>query len=246
MKQLRKYEFYILIIIVIIAILWIGYISLFREKEVYKDYSEKKANTDLDYVYSSEKVKNFFNTTIIDEIPQFNLEGSQVLKLNDKIIADYKEIRTNNDYIYNYKYYISNNIVSLIVDTTYSELGNTLYQTTKYYTYNYDLENDRVISNKELLDKYKLSDNDIKLFLENKYINYYLDMINEKMISDVQVSFYDFLEVKGIKNYLKNVSYAVEEGSLILYRPFLITTSYNDFKYFTKNNFRFVLVKNSE
>ncbi len=203
--------------------------SLFsQEKEV--DYTHLKKDSDREYI-------------VLDAtIPQFNLSSSGVSELNKKIEKDFLFYRGQIGVTYDIKSYLSSSILSLVVSFTYTEEGNTLYETTKYCTYNYDLENEVVLSDKELLDLYGLTTKQVKMFLEQKFKNFYYHQLSKQQI-DSSVTYSYFLQSKGIDNYMDNISFAVEKGSLICYRPFYITPINDDYKNFTIKDFRFVVVK---
>ena len=199
-----------------------------QEKAV--DYTHLKKDSDREYI-------------VLDAtIPQFNLSSSGVSELNKKIEKDFLFYRGQIGVTYDIKSYLSSSILSLVISFTYTEEGNTLYETTKYCTYNYDLENEVILSDKELLDLYGLTTKQVKKFLEQKFKNFYYHQLSKKQI-DSSSSYSYFLQSKGIDNYMDNTSFAVEKGSLVCYRPFYITPINDDYKNFTTKDFRFVVVK---
>ncbi len=220
---LGVFLFFVFLIIVFFSF------SLFsQEKEV--DYTHLKKDSDREYI-------------VLDAtIPQFNLSSSGVSELNKKIEKDFLFYRGQIGVTYDIKSYLSSSILSLVISFTYTEEGNTLYETTKYCTYNYDLENEVILSDKELLDLYGLTTKHVKKFLEQKFKNFYYHQLSKKQI-DSSSSYSYFLQSKGIDNYMDNTSFAVEKGSLVCYRPFYITPVNDDYKNFTTKDFRFVVVK---
>lgn len=220
--------FGLLLFLVLFFICFSIFASFFRDREV--DYTHLKKDYDKEYV-------------VLDStVPQFNLSSSGVSDLNKEIKKDFLFYRKQIGVTYDIKSYLSSSILSLVVSFTYTEEGNTLYETTKYCTYNYDLENEVVLSNQELLDLYGLTTKQVKMFLEQKFKNTYYYQLSKQQI-DSSVTYSYFLQSKGIDNYMDNISFSVEKGSLICYRPFYITPINDDYKNFTIKDFRFVVVK---
>lgn len=220
---LGVFLFFVFLIIVFFSF------SLFSQEKAV-DYTHLKKDSDREYI-------------VLDAtIPQFNLSSSGVSELNKKIEKDFLFYRGQIGVTYDIKSYLSSSILSLVISFTYTEEGNTLYETTKYCTYNYDLENEVILSDKELLDLYGLTTKHVKKFLEQKFKNFYYHQLSKKQI-DSSSSYSYFLQSKGIDNYMDNTSFAVEKGSLVCYRPFYITPVNDDYKNFTTKDFRFVVVK---
>lgn len=217
-----------LLFLVLFFICFSIFASFFRDRDV--DYTHLKKDYDKEYI-------------VLDStVPQFNLSSSGVSDLNKEIKKDFLFYRKQIGVTYDIKSYLSSSILSLVISFTYTEEGNTLYETTKYCTYNYDLENEVVLSDKELLDLYGLTTKQVKMFLEQKFKNTYYYQLSKQQI-DSSVTYSYFLQSKGIDNYMDNISFSVEKGSLICYRPFYITPINDDYKNFTIKDFRFVVVK---
>lgn len=217
-----------LLFLVLFFICFSIFASFFRDRDV--DYTYLKKDYDKEYI-------------VLDStVPQFNLSSSGVSDLNKEIKKDFLFYRKQIGVTYDIKSYLSSSILSLVISFTYTEEGNTLYETTKYCTYNYDLENEVVLSNQELLDLYGLTTKQVKMFLEQKFKNFYYHQLSKQQI-DSSVTYSYFLQSKGIDNYMDNISFSVEKGSLICYRPFYITPINDDYKNFTIKDFRFVVVK---
>lgn len=215
-------------IILFLVLFFFLFIIFSRDKVV--DYSYLKKDVNEEYI-------------VLDSIfPQFNLSSPGISDLNEKIKKDFLFYRGQIGVTYDVKSYLSSSVLSLVLSFTYTEEGNTLYETTKYCTYNYDLENETVLSDQELLDFYGLTSKQVKMFLEQKFKNIYYNQISKQQISS-STSYSYFLESKGIQNYMDNTSFAVEKGSLVCYRPFHITPINNDYNNFTSKDFRFVVVK---
>lgn len=224
----RPIVFGIFLFLVLFVVCFFLFSTFSRDSEI--DYSYLKKNRDEEYI-------------VLDStIPQFNLSSFGVDDLNEKIKKDFLFYSNQIGATYDIKSYLSFSVLSLVVSFTYTEEGNTLYETTKYCTYNYDLEKKDVLSNKELLGLYKLTSKQVNMFLEQKFKNFYYNQLSKHQI-DSSISYSYFLQSKGIDDYMDGVSFSIEKGSLICYRPFHITPINDDYKNFTTKNFRFVVVK---
>lgn len=211
-----------------------------------KDYSMMKEVAEQEYVYIKDKIYDSKLKRYVD-VPYLNINSEDAVKINENIIDTYNKIIINNGYTCNYSFYISSdNILSLVISTKYSEVDNTLYETYKYFTYNYDLKKNRYLSDEEVLKKFNVSDEKVEAFLENKFFNSYYLLVDKNIIDSTECSFKTFLEIKEINNMLDDVSYSIEGDSLIVYRPFAITSVFDDDKYFNENNFRYVVIDKSK
>lgn len=225
---------------IILLIMW------FVDNSNNGDYSKIKSVLDQDYVYIKEKLYDSNLKTYVD-VPYLNINSEDAIKINENILDNYKKIITNVGYSCNYNFYISsNNILSLVISAKYSEPDNTLYETYKYFTYNYDLKKNKYLDDEEILKIFDVNKEKVEAFLENKFFNSYYLLVDKDIIDSSECSFKTFLENKEINNMLDDVSYSIENDSLIVYRPFAITPAFDDDKYFDENNFRYIIIDNSK
>ena len=201
-----------------------------------KDYSALKLDTTKDFIFT-------ISTDDTIKIPQLNVRGESARSLNQEILTDYKRYQKKAGVSYSVESYESSPFLSVVLEVVYTEIGNTLYETTKYYTYNYDLQSEERLSDDALLKQFNVSMKDIDKFLENKYLNYYYELIEKGKLDASSCNYKCFLSSKEIENYTDDMSFSVENGSLILYRPFAITPINYDYKNFSSLDFRFVVVK---
>lgn len=243
--QFMKSNKYILLMIffVIVSILLI-FIWLFNNSDS-NDYVDLKSDTQYDYVYVKDKLYDDLNRVYVD-VPYLNINSEDAQKVNENIVETYKTIMTNIGYSCKYDTYISSNILSIVISAKYSEPDNTLFETYKYFTYNYDLKNNKYLSDDELLKKFDVKEEDVNRFLDNKFFNFYYLLAEKDIIDHSEYSYVEFLENKEITNLLDEVSYSVEKDSLVVYRPFAITAAYDDDKYFSEKDFKFIVVDNSK
>lgn len=141
----------------------------------------KKIDDNKEIVYSRElyipdKLPEDLNSDeVITEIPIINLDFESVKKINKELLNQYNEVLEENiitDDIVNinsikYKYYINNNILSLILE--YKNFNYTAgYITYEYKTYNININNGTILSNNDLIKIKNLNEDDVY----NKIINH--------------------------------------------------------------------------
>ena len=86
-----------------------------------------------------------------------NIKGKVGEEINKNINEVYDFILLQQGFECNYEYYVNKDIISIIIKARYTEEGNTLYETYKYYTYNYDIDDMKLINDKELLKRYNVN-----------------------------------------------------------------------------------------
>lgn len=139
-----------------------------------KEININKINNNKEIVYSKEiyipdKLPEDLNTDEVkSELPIINLNYDSVKEVNKKIENEYKRLKDENiitDDMVNinslkYKYYVNGDILSLIIE--YKNYNYTaLYVTYNYKTYNIDKTNGKVLSNKEIINLKKITEEDV-------------------------------------------------------------------------------------
>lgn len=230
-----RFDLFLFFFFVFIMITLLLYFFVFSTSKV-KDYSVLKLDTAKNFI-----IMTSANNAI--KIPQLNIQGNSAQRLNQQILTDYKKYQNKTGVSYFVDSYESYPFLSIVLEIIYTEAGNTLYETTKYYTYNYDLKSEEWLSDIALLKQFDVSMKDVDKFLENKFLNYYYDLIEKEKLDASSCDYKCFLSSKEIDGYTDEISFSVEKGSLIIYRPFVITPINYDYKNFSSSDFRFVLVK---
>lgn len=187
--------------------------NIFDNKLDYQNntISANKTNNEKDLVYSNyitkEKTENSYNINV--NIPVININTENAGKINAEINnIFYKKLsniltNTNSNTIYsvNYKAYINDNILSLVISSTLKEGNNPQREIIK--TYNYNLSSNDILDIKQTLEYRGLSSQ----YVQNK--------INEtiKTASDNANKYKEL----GYNKYLRNINdnmYKIENTSV--------------------------------
>lgn len=182
------------------------------------EYDENK-NGAVYLAYSMEKqVEGEYDVNI--NIPLLNIDTDTASSVNDeinnsfgkKLLEVVNENETYSKYYVDYVVYTNNNIMSLIVKATLKEGSDA--QRVLVKTYNYDLENNKILSLSEYLEKAKMD----KGAIQNQIINY----IREKSeATDTALAEQYNLYVRSIRSdeyLIENVEnyYIGEDGKLYI------------------------------
>lgn len=196
--------------------------NIFDNKLDYQNntISANKINNEKDLVYSNyitkEKAENSYNINV--NIPVININTENAGKINEEINnIFYKKLsniltNTNLNTIYsvNYKAYINDNILSLVISSTLKEGNNPQREIIK--TYNYNLSSNDILDIKQALEYRGLSSQYVQNKINetittasdnaNKYkelgYNKYLRNINDNMYKIENTSVYFFGENKAL------------------------------------------------
>lgn len=218
----------IVIVLLILIILGLaGYICYdkFISKDNKCDVEETaetdiiKTNTNTEVVVKKDKDKDIVYTDISTSkhnVPQINIDSEIATKYNKEIMTFYNDFKSGkglalsaDEYNFGYKYYINDEIVSVVVShTTESGAENP----TKVY--NINQYTGKEVSNSELLKKLNITENDVANKLNKSYdvietIGLYLNnnklyiVFDRKTIAGAehQQSIFDYSDEKIIDIY---------------------------------------------
>lgn len=158
----------------------------------------KDSNKEVVYSYIDENLKNAnYSTTIT--IPQFNIDSTDAENINKKILDKYekildecREIEKDNSRVFNneigYKYYVNDNIVSLVIYHMATEFSSM----TNFEAYNIDQVTGKEVSTSEIL-KYKNID-------ESNFSSILVDAYKNARTIDEQLKNDDFAKSQYQKN----------------------------------------------
>lgn len=144
--------------------------NIFDNNTEYKDeYQTSKIEDDKEIIYTDyNKQEKTDNYEMNVNLPYINIENEDAKKFNKEIDSTFKEKAeeitkiTNKNIIYTVKYKatIENNIMSLII---YSDLKQeTSAQRVIIQTFNYDLQNNKVLALEDTIENYKLKKNEVQ------------------------------------------------------------------------------------
>ncbi len=108
------------------------------------------------------------NYTINAKIPYFNVDNINAEYINQdiadvfssKIVDIVNNSTTNTTFELNYVVYVNNNIISLVLNCKYKEGSNPQRQIIQ--TYNYDLENNKILTISDILEYKNLEEEDVQ------------------------------------------------------------------------------------
>lgn len=170
-------------------------------KDIFTNSINKETTANLNYNYDDiiycaynieEKVGNYI---INAKLPLFKKESEVISKVNQEIFDTFGrkilEIINNASVktIYNLDYvaYINGNIISLVIRCNYKDGTNP--QRMIIQTYNYDIENDKLLNIQDILEYKKLNKDEVqtKVIEEIKKINSQMKNINQQSGYNVYV-----------------------------------------------------------
>ncbi len=221
----------IIIIVVVLLILISIFLLLIKNKKF--NYNNLLSNKDLDIVYP--KVN-----TETDKVPNININNEVINNINKDIDNIYEDYLIFSAGSFSYNYNVSKDTLSLII-TAYITRPESNNLDIIYKSYNVDLKKMKLLTDKDILDKFNITEEKMNYYLSNKFFNYYSDLINNNYFTQEQCDFKCFLESKNVENLLDNNNYYINNNHLELYKSFNIYTDYNEEKYFNENSFHFIV-----
>ena len=205
-------------------------------------YIEKEDAT-KEYVYTIEKNINTTQEETYDEVPYINISTKDVEKINKEIKDKYLLVSKKTEYGYSYKYSEGNGILSLLIEYIYSPVQNS-YPVSFYKTYNVDMKTGTIIKPKEVLSRYNITVDELKIFVASRFQKYYDDIVKKGYYKDKSCDYNCFLQNRGITtDYLKGVSLYVDNGELTLYKFFYKNSDYDEGNYFDNISYQIVVKK---
>lgn len=194
----------------------------FRKKFYNIQYTEDKNEiVSKGYVYE-EKKDNQYSVNL--NIPQINKETETVAKINKEIIDEYGNklldlMNGENDYtIYNVDFitYQYKDIVSIIIKTSLKE--GKLAQRVAIQIYNYDIENDKIITLNDVLKENNINKNE----LQTKIINTIREKnANTKTLAEQGYNIY-VRDIRSDEYLIENIKtfFIDEQGNVYLVFPY--------------------------
>lgn len=168
------------LIILICLLLLVGCNKESKQEKVDKNNEEafivKKLDTTKDYVYFSKyKEVNMNSGVYTYQYPIINIKGEEIenlnLELKNFVIRSYKDAGIYEEYlnfgnVVNYKYYLTDEYISIIQSSYYYIDGMVGEYSDKVYVVS--LNNGKIISNKTILDNHGISEDDLYKMVEKK------------------------------------------------------------------------------
>ena len=232
----NKKKISIVFIVAVLIIILVIILSNFTNNSINYEKLKEDSNEDFVYTVDSEKNDGFFVY-----VPYVNLKGASIKSINEDIssymeeFADIEMIRSN------YEYEINGKVLSLVIKTVDYESDDIplIY----FRTYNINLSNSELVSDGDLLNAYNLTIDDVNNTIEKQFKYWYNDLIKEEYFDEEECSYESFIANREVDNYTDDISFYIEKGKLIVYKPFVIYSIIGEEAYFKEEDFKFVLSK---
>lgn len=166
----------LIILIVVFSIVTIGLNTFNKKNESNKALSNYDYIIERDTEYSSNEIKG--------KLPVINLKGEEIDKINNEIVKKYYSVAYTKNDIYTYEYTVYENILSLFIKITYVD-DSSEYGILEYYSYNINLDNNKPLTNSELIKELSLNEKDINEEINSRIKKYYaIEEYNAEMSFD--------------------------------------------------------------
>jgi hypothetical protein len=213
-------------------------IVVFYIRKQYDNYNYIKVNKNNYIVYTSKSTKTGIYSR---NIPYLNLKTDNAKSINKDISSFLKEYKDNKMCTISYEYSINGEVLSLIIKVI--DYDTDFVPETYFRGYNYNLREDRILSDSEVLGLFNTDESVVENIIETKLEGYYDEILDLEYYDEKECDFECFLKYREIDDYLDNVVYYIDKGSLMAYKPFVFYSIYGEEEYFKEDHFKFVIVK---
>ena len=235
-KRNKKILIFSIALILIVIIL----VFFFMQK-ANENYRNIKMDKNKHIIYSKIEVQDEIYPKYI---PYININSDDVTQANTEIDSFTEKHINKPETIISYEYNISGDYLSLVLKA--EDYSVNYGPEVEFKTYIFNLENQKLVTNDELFEMFNITTSDVSRILEYEFNNFYEDLVNEDYYRNIKCNYACFLKNRGVTNYLENVSYYINNGDLIAYKPFIIYSSLNDGDYFTTDNFEFIIAESDK
>lgn len=150
----------LLFIILLIVILLLFFNKNEENLKLFKQY---------DYVYSSNT--SYSENDYISNLPQINISGAAIEKINKEILDNYYDIATMEGSSYSYNFSVYNNLLILFIQTSYFD--DSQYGNINYKSYFVNVETGNVLSQNDALKNLGLTQTDVDNKINEKFRLFY-------------------------------------------------------------------------
>ena len=228
--EINKKLFITFIVVLVLAI------AAFIINELYiKRYEKYKITKEEDFIYTKINYE-----TADTHIPYVNIDSDNAKEVNEKL-KTMALIYTNgfhDNISLTYEYNVSDNYVSLVLLVrNFQETKHT----NDYITYVFDLNNNgKLITNDDILKLFNKTENDVNNKIESEMTRKYNYEIEQNILPST-CDYSCFLKLRNIESYIDNITYHIENGNLVAYRPYNVYSEYNEEAYYTRDDFKFYI-----
>lgn len=228
----------ILIVVSLAVILIVGIILYVYFKNENSGFKNIKENEDKELVYTinSKKNKDFF----ID-VPYINIKGDYIKSVNEDINSYVEEFINEEMVRLTYEYEINGKVLSLVIKVANYNTDDVpeIY----FKTYNVNLDTLVLLSDDYLLRIYNTNYESVKEIIEKRFQYFYKDLIEQEYFDEEECEYECFLENRGVEDYMDDVSYYIEGGKLVAYKPFVFYSIIGEENYFKEEDLKFIIAK---
>lgn len=223
----KKKESIILISILGLAIIIITFTNINS-----KINNKNKIFPKYDYIFENSETALKNNDS---SMPYVNLIGDNITKINNDIKTLYYTVDIQEDCYLDYRYYVSGDIISLIIEKNFYGDNDVAVET---YFYNFSIDNKNTLTDNELKSIYNLTDKQIENKILSQIKEYYNYEIEKEYISSETCNFDCYKE--GLN---ENTFFYVQDNKLFAYNLFSTdhTFIYDSEKPFNYNIYSFKL-----
>ena len=176
------------------------------------DKSKEKFINAKDYVIEKETAY----TDKKGKMPIINLKGEEVKTINSEIMTKYYSVVYNDYDEFTYEYTTYKDILSVFIVVTYA--NDSEYGKIEYYTYNFNVKENKVLTNKELYEYLNIDYNEVKKIIDSKHKDFY----NKDELKEI-ISYDEYLETINYKE--ENDKVVIKDKTLYKYNTINPTQS---------------------
>ena len=207
-------------------------------KNYYSNYNYIKKDSSQYLVYTKSSSTN--NQNMKNEIPEINIDSKDADLVN-KAIQNYAEdFLKNKNNLFVYDSQVNGEVLSVLLKMLNYEDGYS-FPTVSFHTYNFNLKNQTLMEEEEVLDLFGVSDDDVSKKIKGQLQSYYNDEVSKGYLLRQECDYDCFLKWRGIDDYMDSVYYYIDHGNLIAYRAFSIYSVYGEEEYFTDESYEFYI-----
>lgn len=199
----------------------------------YNNLKEDNTKSLVFTINSKENGKYYIN------VPYVNIAGSLGKSINEDIDSYMQDFMDNDQLISSYQYTINGKVLSLVIKTVDYDVKNV--PLVYFKTYNINLEDLVLLTDDDLLAIYNITSENVESIIEKKFAYWYKDIIKEGYLDEEECDYDCFLDYREVDNYLDDISYYIENGNLIVFKPFVFYSIFGEENYFKEDDFKFVL-----
>lgn len=195
------------IIILLLLVIFLFVISI-----ILNNKDEKKVYVSENYIYTKESY--VYDDKTITEYPYINLKGEAINNINEEIMTLYYEMLAIEEQFMKYDYYVSGNILSLVIGIYYREAPDV---SSEMLFYNIDISDIKILTDGQLFDYYNVNRNDVINVVDNELREYYRYELSKKYI-DSGCDFNCYLSETDSLPILDECGYYVKDNTLYAYK----------------------------